>query len=886
MKPLRLVFSGLNSYRAEQSIDFSVLAAQGLFGIFGVTGAGKSSVLDAITLALFGEVRRAQSGTQGMINMRGNACFVSFSFALAGHTYLAERLFERKKGEAYAANIKSCRLVRDGSEVLADKSNQMDAEIRALLGMDCDRFCQTVILPQGEFSQILNMKPKERSAMLEELFRFGAYGERLSSRAREKLKLAEAAVKALQAQLAMLGPYDGAYIDSLKENLAAAAEQDRRLEAELAAAQQRLRQAELLAQKAAEREQTRRELAELQSRQPEMADKRRRLELGERAEALRDLLQRAVAAHQLAGEAQRSADQQRIVVEDAAARERQAAQAAAAAEARLMALKAETEPRWQQLREAIFIEEQLNRDRQTLAQAERSLQTSGLRQTAERARQTAAGLRRQAAEWETSCAARRAATASALQDWQRESENLEQKRRQSAVAYLAAELRPGQPCPVCGSRDHQPAADCGAAAVDLTAQERLATAAKQRWQQEEREAAAAEQQWRNSLNEAEQAEAKRAESERALLAREADIAALARAVEERREQLARTGSETPATELQQLQQALDAAGRQAAQAAEEAQAARALLHQVQLVYSQQQSQADLLREQLEQGKQELLAQTGAAGFASAREAQTALLLAEQRQALTEELRVYGEQRYATQAACQRLEAELNNFDSGRATAEAAAVKRLEAERAAGQSEYGRLLSQLERAEADRRQADTLAAAKSAAVAEQDVLQRLVKLLKGNAFVRFLARGSMLELSHEASHILTSLTAHHYQLELFEDSRGSDFIIVDNHQGGIRRPVSGLSGGETFLVSLALALALSRKIEMHAAPLGFFFLDEGFGSLDESSLEAALTVLEKLPSDQRSVGVITHVKGVKERMPRYLEVTADPVKGSRIEMKIN
>lgn len=100
---------------------------------------------------------------------------------------------------------------------------------------------------------------------------------------------------------------------------------------------------------------------------------------------------------------------------------------------------------------------------------------------------------------------------------------------------------------------------------------------------------------------------------------------------------------------------------------------------------------------------------------------------------------------------------------------------------------------------------------------------------------------------------------------------------------MRRPVAGLSGGETFLVSLALALALSQRIEMSSVPLGFFFLDEGFGSLDDGSLEAVLDVLERLPSDRRAVGVITHVRAVQERIPRYLEVSSDPVHGSTIRL---
>ena len=111
MIPVKLEFSGLNSYREAQSVDFSQLMSHGLFGIFGPTGAGKSTVLDAITLALFGQVNRAPRQTQGIINSREKRCWVRFVFSLSGHSYTAERLFERVKGDPYSCSVKNCRLV-------------------------------------------------------------------------------------------------------------------------------------------------------------------------------------------------------------------------------------------------------------------------------------------------------------------------------------------------------------------------------------------------------------------------------------------------------------------------------------------------------------------------------------------------------------------------------------------------------------------------------------------------------------------------------------------------------------------------------------------------------------------------------------------------------
>ena len=127
MKPIKLEFSGLNSYRGRQVIDFEKLGADGLFGIFGDTGSGKSSILDAITLALFGSVDRADNNTRGIINQLEKALEVSFEFELGGDRYRVERLYERRAKDPDSAEAKRARLrrsVSDGEEVLASRPQE------------------------------------------------------------------------------------------------------------------------------------------------------------------------------------------------------------------------------------------------------------------------------------------------------------------------------------------------------------------------------------------------------------------------------------------------------------------------------------------------------------------------------------------------------------------------------------------------------------------------------------------------------------------------------------------------------------------------------------------------------------------------------------------
>ena len=129
-----------------------------------------------------------------------------------------------------------------------------------------------------------------------------------------------------------------------------------------------------------------------------------------------------------------------------------------------------------------------------------------------------------------------------------------------------------------------------------------------------------------------------------------------------------------------------------------------------------------------------------------------------------------------------------------------------------------------------------------------------------------------------------MTANRYGLEIGDEG---EFVLRDEGAGGMRRPVSTLSGGETFLTSLSLALALSMEIQMRGGRLEFFFLDEGFGTLDPELLEVVMDALERLRMDDFTIGVISHVPEIRVRMPRRLVVTpAEPMgKGSMLHLEM-
>jgi exonuclease SbcC len=198
MRPLRLSIEGLHSFKERQEIDFEQLGETGLFGIFGNTGSGKSTILDAITLALYGAVSRAASRTQGILNSQRDKLEVSFSFTIgvgAGRKlFRTERGFKRHKEKRDSVVATVCRLIEvrpDGAAVIAENTAEVTRKIEAIIGLNMEDFTRSVVLPQGEFSKFLQLKDSDRVRMLERIFALFDYGSKLNEKVkRERERLA------------------------------------------------------------------------------------------------------------------------------------------------------------------------------------------------------------------------------------------------------------------------------------------------------------------------------------------------------------------------------------------------------------------------------------------------------------------------------------------------------------------------------------------------------------------------------------------------------------------------------------------------------------------------------------------------------------------------
>ncbi|TBL70384.1 AAA family ATPase [Paenibacillus thalictri] len=313
MKPIHLQIAGLQSYRETQQIDFTALCGAGVFGIFGPTGSGKSSILDAMTLALFGSVERAAGGTQGIMNQAENVLSVSFTFQLqnaAGvQTYRVDRQFKRS-GETSVNNTLS-RIVQmeaQGPVVLADKAKDVTAQVQNILGLSMQDFTRAVVLPQGKFAEFLTLTGKDRRMMLQRLFHLENYGDQLSAKVASMYKEKDVAVKEIAAEQLGLGDASEEALASAKARWRAAEGGAEEVRVRLAAQEKHVEQSKQLKLWQEESEETLKRLTDADAKTPQVEELKRRLAFAERAEKARPYLeQQEYAERQVAerGEALR-----------------------------------------------------------------------------------------------------------------------------------------------------------------------------------------------------------------------------------------------------------------------------------------------------------------------------------------------------------------------------------------------------------------------------------------------------------------------------------------------------------------------------------------------------------------------------------------------------
>lgn len=796
MRPLKLEMEGFSSFRDATTVD---LVDAELFVLSGPTGAGKSSVIDAVVFALYGNVPRYDDRrlVAPIVNQGRNEARVRLTFTVAERTYQATRVVRRTKTGATTKEARLEDVTDGGLATMAGNADELSAMVGRLLGLSFEQFTRSVVLPQGEFDRFLFAKPSERADLLVQLLDLGVY-EDIGKRARLRATQADARITELQRRL------DGELAEATPEARDAAAA--------------RLDQLQAL----------RTRCEELQPELDAIIDegKRRRQEADEAQAAATTLAQLALPE----GTAELG-DQLRAVAEQRAAADAALADAGAALEAAEHA--AEALPATDQVSE-------LGRLLQELAAADE--RAGELQATATASVATA----RQAATAETEAAEAVAAARTAVDD----------ATRAELALTLAERLEVGSPCPVCLGEvhalpDHPPAQRTDAARAALTeAENRAATAARER-ADADRAAAVAEQ-----------AATVHAERTAELTARRDELAA----------QLQVTPESAAVTELEgrirAAQQALTTARgaeRQARAAAREVAATadrlRAREREAWAAFDRARDAVAALgppvaeRDDLT-GAWQVLLDWGREQLPQAQErARTAMTEVERAKSRWREL----DRRL-------RDECVAAGVDLADGSAPAVAVS---GARARAEERLRTLDDRLERAGQAR---VDLAAARE----DQAVAKALGDHLRADGFERWLLNRALRLLVVGASGVMRELSSGAYSLALDDTNQ---FLVIDHRNADEPRTVRSLSGGERFLASLALALALAEHVAdlaaAGAARLESLFLDEGFGTLDADTLDVVAAAIEELGSRGRMVGIVTHVADLAERLPVRFEVRRGP-----------
>lgn len=220
MKPTKLTLKGLHSFSQEQVIDFDQLSQGGLFGIFGPTGSGKSTVLDGIILAIYGRIARVENKNDslyGYINTQSDSAKVVLEFEVNDHSpkkyKILREIQKTKTGGASTKQIKIWDITED-EVLMAEKPTEFNKVIQQVIGLEYEEFIKTVVLPQGGFNDFLKMSGVERRSILQRLFGLEKYGEQLEQKIGKKNSQIKEQLNVIQGELKA---YEGITQENIEE---------------------------------------------------------------------------------------------------------------------------------------------------------------------------------------------------------------------------------------------------------------------------------------------------------------------------------------------------------------------------------------------------------------------------------------------------------------------------------------------------------------------------------------------------------------------------------------------------------------------------------------------------------------------------------------------
>ncbi len=999
MRPLSLEIQAFGPYVGKTKVDFKPLYREGLFLIAGPTGAGKTTLFDALCFALYGAT---SGGDRSDVHMRSTLATpelpteVRLVFELSGRIYEVQRILR-----VLPSGRVDKKAFLKGNGLFLDRITTVNRTIQELLGFQAEQFRQVIVIPQGRFREFLLARAEERQKILEILFHTAFFRE-IEEAFAERRKNLKAELQALTQRMGALLSAVGLENqeemakrienlqkekNTLSQKIASLKHQERELERELI----QQREIEALfseyqeAQEAYQRclrdkarieaAQRRLELAEQAEKvRPYLEERRRRKEdlvrLKNSISQEKGLLAQAEAALKAAEtqcsrlEAQKetinSLREEKAILEKLLPKVQELSELkrelykaqnlcvkhekeVKAARNRLESLKRELEDRQQRKEDLLkrlsreeFIQERL---KGLLALEQRLARFESLQQEKKDRKAEIQSLLKKLTKAEQKRKA-----------YQAHLEELERLWLTEQAAVLASRLKPGQPCPVCGSKRHPQPAQQGIFTVRPQELEKLRIQVKEATEEtsalredlarletalkhllEEEKNLLKElgpyvetpqklhQERENLLRERENFSESKAlfkEIEKSLRLLASQLETTERELEKRRGQKeeALRLKEACTARIKEIETAFpfglkpEEIPRRLKESVEKIDRFEAELKTAQekkdlwtKKYKEHEgtlhgliSQEKACETRLAELEKEFAQAMREAGFKDELALTQALLSEPERAKLSREIEAFQRKFSAAEERLKRIQAKVKDLPPPQVSALEERLSTLKKRLSQEQGALGRLEKALE--DLLRVQDELLEVQKVFKEQEKHYKQvaKLAELLSGQnpkrlSFHRYVLGAMLDQVLRLASQRLKQMSRGRYflkrRLEVSDRRQraGLDLEVFDAYSG-TTRPVETLSGGESFLAALALALGLSEAVQRFSGGVALeaIFIDEGFGSLDPEALEQALGVLLDLRASGRLVGIISHVAELKERIPVRLEVIPGRT-GSRIQL---
>lgn len=917
MKPLKLTMSAFGSYAGKNVIDFTG-QQQGIFLITGDTGAGKTTIFDAITYALYNQTSGGERNGNMMRSQYAQPeteTYVELEFLYRGQTYRVRRNPDYKitktlkNGKIREQKVPhSVELTLPDGTVFPEKKNATDAKIIEILGLTADQFSQIVMIAQGDFLKLLYTKSDERKMIFSKLFRTDIYWKiqenlrRKSMEMDERIQENDRAFEQEKSRIILLPESEELPLDELverlRERLKDALKEQNLRRANVEELNKKITKYEEINKLFVSLEKIRQNGKELEARQAESKERRQQIENARKADKVLVAEQQNLRQQQ---EVEQSAqaiakmtetlanDQEMFETLKTQQQEAEAKQKREAADIQKKMLALEQSfPSYEALQNARSEEQQAKKVWEDLGKiSEESFhkKKAGIAALKEQQKRQEQVVEQTKKNWEqTSLSASESA---------KHYEHMYEAFLKEQAGILAENLSAGCPCPVCGSTVHpDPAKLSDHAVTELEVEQ----AKKTRAAAEEKrdlayaafEAEKTEKQKLAQAVEKEEADFVLAQTIAKQQRKEAEqnYVSLQKIAEQIREKLVYPSLAEAKKQYAAMQKALEAAEQEIAKkrqkVSELAEAMNTLKGQ-KLAEEENQKTAKKLAVKTEKEYAKLLEKSG---FVSEETYHLAILPERGRSKLEREEKEYESQCLRQQSEQKLLEKQVSGktyTDTTELNEQLKAEKQVLKE---AEKTYMELHTAYENDRAVLQNCAVYLEKGKKLESEDQVIKSLSKTangrLSGSAkidFETYIQRQYFKQIIHEANKRLLTMSNHQFILKLKEEANtgrktneGLDLsvysLVTDSE-----RDVKTLSGGESFLAALAMALGLSDIVERSAGAIhpDMMFIDEGFGSLDAQSRQQAIEVLAELAGDSRMVGIISHVTELKEQIDRKLVV---------------